>query len=194
MTNLETLNKPELSPEEEVINETSELIDDFKDEIPVTKEEAKKLSNDMQKLFKPMLEGAAGLEKFLKESAQIEWLLKKVGKWILEKIDEARNAWLLKWNEWNDQKLANIIDNLSNSEDLKSFLVKNEELDQYFLDPEWVFTWINKLDKQDRKFIKQTWKALNKLDEKRRKDEIKKEKQNAKFVKNAREEFRNRIN
>ena len=184
MANLETLNKPELSPEEEVINETSELIDDFKGEVPITKEEAKKLSNDIQKLFKPML----------KESAQIEWLFRKVGKWISEKIDEARNAWLLKWNEWSNQKIANIISKLTNSEDLKNIIVKNEELNQYFLSSDQIFTWINKLDKQDRKFIKQTWKAINKLDEKRRKDEIKREKKDAKFVKKTREEFINKIN
>jgi hypothetical protein len=53
-------NNSELSPEEKVINESTEIIEDFKDELPITKEEATEICdamedfmNEMEKIIRP---------------------------------------------------------------------------------------------------------------------------------------------
>lgn len=172
MTNPEKLNNSELSPEEKVINESTEIIEDFKDELPITKEEATEICDAM--------------EDFMNEMEKIIRPFKVLGEWIADGIKDAKEKWNLKWTEKEIDKAKNIITKTmktleDNPEEAKNLIVRREETNQYYLNPDWIFDFINnKIDKKDRKFIKKIVKAILKTKKQEEKQEIKANKKDAK--------------
>lgn len=178
MANPEKLNKSELSEEEKVIRDSQEKVEDLKDELPVTKEEAEEMCEffewfmaEMDKVTRPIAVLKEGIERW---------------------INDAKAAWYLKRDEKEQETLKTIIRKImseENSENLKNIIVKDEEIWEYYMNPDWIFNLINSLDKKDRKFIKKVVKAIIKADEKNQKEHIRTEKKRAKEVKKARKEL-----
>ncbi len=165
-------NNSELSPEEKVINESTEIIEDFKDELPITKEEATEICDAM--------------EDFMNEMEKIIRPFKVLGEWIADGIKDAKEKWNLKWTEQQVDKDKNIIIKTMKTleedpEEAKNLIVRSEETKQYYLNPDWFFDFINnKIDKKDRKFIKKVLKAILKTRKQEEYQRIKAEKKDAK--------------
>lgn len=182
MANPEKLNKPELSEEEKVIKDSQEKVEDLKDELPVTKEEAEKMCDffewfmaEMEKVTRPISVLKEGIERW---------------------INDAKSAWYLKRGEKEEEMLKSISRKIlseENSEKLKNLFIRNENTWEYYLDPNWIFDLINNLDKKDRKFIKKVMKAIIKTSEKEDKERIKTEKRRAKIDKKIRRQTLNKI-
>lgn len=182
MTDTEKLNRPELSEEEKVIVDSQEQVEDLKNELPITKEEAKEFCDALEKAMEEMKRAWRPMDVFL--HALEGW------------INDAKAAWLLKRTDEEIKKTQEIIIKLSNSNfDYKNLIVKNEEIGEYYLNPDWLYNLVNNnLDKKDRKFIKKTLKAIAKTRENEKKEHIKAEKKELKRVTKARKDEINKIN
>lgn len=169
---LKGLETPELSEEELAIQNSQEEIDDLKDELPITREEAAEACDAMEDIMNVM-EKAIRPFKVLSEE-------------IADGIKLAKQKWNLKWTEKEVEKAKNIITNAmkaleENPGEARNLIVRSEETNQYYLNPDWFFDFINnKMDKKDRKFIKKVIKAILKTRKQEKYEEIKAEKKDAK--------------
>ena len=159
ISKLDQLRSPELSEKEEIIQNYQGEIEEFKNELPITKEEAEEICNSFEQL-----------ETAFDEITRPLGLLKEE---IEEWIDRAKAAGFLKRNEKNQTKLKNIIEKIMRDPQFKNILEKNEETWRYYVNSDSLFNIINSLDKKDRKFIKKIAKAIIKTYEKKENERIK---------------------
>ena len=158
--------------EEKVIKESTEIVEDFKDELPITKEEA--------------TETCDVIETYLNEIEKVMRPIEVLGKGLFNGINDAKEKWNIKWTEKEEEKTKNIIRNALNTleqnpEEIKNLIVKSKETNQYYLNPDRIFDFINnKIDKKDRKFIKKVVKAILKTKKQEEYQRIKAEKKDAK--------------
>ena len=141
----------------DVIEETTKNLEDFKDEAPISREEAEKLWKSMSVVLDEMFKHAEALEDAMRETdaylypaGQLKWIVNKaIDEWLVNLEDEKQR-----------QILDKIVENFINN--YNSLVKKSEETWSYYVDPDAMFSWINKLAPQERKLIKKKWKKIEK--------------------------------
>ena len=149
----EKLKTPEHSEQEEVIQSYQEEVESLKEELPLTKEEINELVDATEKAMDVITEKFRTLGYF---KASIE-------KWI----NDAKAAWILKWNKKDDENFTAIMHKMldKNNPEVENLFYEDDISWEYKLNPNSLSKLINNLDKKDRKFIKKTAKAIIKVRE-----------------------------
>ena len=176
MSKLDQLCSPELSEKEEIIQNYQGEIEEFKNELPITKEEAEEICNSFEQL-----------ETAFDEITKPLGLLKEE---IEEWIDRAKAAGFLKRNEKKQKKLKSVIEKIMRNPQFKNILERNEKTWRYYVNTDSLLNIINSLDNKDRKFIKKIGKAIIKTREKEEKDRIKLEEKDRKTRKKINKNYR----
>ena len=184
MANLEKLDTPELSPEEEVIKESRESIEDLKDELPFTKEEVKKAFSILRGNLKPAIWAAERAEQ----------KLKRLVPGLKNRLKKLESDWFLKLSKEEKDRVQWIGEKLFSN----THLFYTEESGEVYLNPDTLFEEINALDKQDRKLVKKIVKIFLKKEYKWSKRQAKwwdkYAKMNVEAIKEERKEINRRIN
>lgn len=153
MKAIEKIKSIELSEQEKVVRNYQEEIDNFKEELPMTREELE----SFVELSIPLGERVDDPKK-----AQKKWFVN-----MKNGIDEAISLWVLKRDEEKEEMLQNIVEAIISSEEWKSVFVFDSKHVEMNINMDALLKIINKLDKNDRKFIKQIIKAVFKVEEKK---------------------------
>lgn len=177
-------NSPEISEQEETIKNYQEEIDDLNDDLPITKQEAEDSSDALQEWYeiaeKNPEEARNALESYMDEFTKFTRPLETLALWFANGMRNAINKGNLKLNkkdmdEYHPEALLIKVLEKAGKENI-NLIEKDNETEQYFINPDWLFNAVNKLEKKDRKFIKKVLKAISKTRDQEAKDEAKRSK------------------